>query len=144
MFMLNYGDMFDRLAYQRERRRATNNLHTRRYEKTPQGFLMRVYRNMKSRTSGVQKSKFHLYKGKELLDRDTFYEWAINDPDFQYLFKEWIATYCDRHFTPSIDRIDPSLGYELSNMQWITFSENCSRSRRLASQTWLETGTQIV
>ena len=48
--------------HNRKRREICN-----RYEKTPKGFLMRLYRNMKSRVKGVQQAKHHLYEHCELL-----------------------------------------------------------------------------
>ena len=111
----------------REYRALTNNAATKKYEKTEKGFLMRSYRNMQSRVTGVQKGKFHLYKGKELLDRDLFYDWAFNNETFNYLFKEWTDNGYNRKLTPSVDRIDSSKGYFLENMEWVTHSENSRR-----------------
>src|SRR5437868_1147795 len=66
------------LETQRRIRAKINNRYTHKYEKTPKGFLMRLYRNMQSRVTGVQKKKYHLYEGKELLPRAEFYDWALN------------------------------------------------------------------
>lgn len=110
--------------YVREYRKRTNNSATKRYEKTKNGFLMRCYRNMKSRVSGVQTTKYHLYKNKYLLPRESFYEWAKSSDDFHRLFDRWKAAGYNRKLTPSVNRIDPSLGYEVGNMEWITHSEN--------------------
>jgi hypothetical protein len=115
------------LAYQREVRKKNGNLYTRRYEKTKKGFLMRLYRNMQSRVTGIQHKKAHLYKGLSLLDRDTFYEWALNHPDFTQMFDDWVASGHDRKLTPTVDRIDSSNGYVLNNMRWLTHSVNSSR-----------------
>ncbi len=98
------------------------------YEKTPKGFLMRLYRNMQSRVEGIQKLKFHLYKGKYLLPRQEFYLWAENHPSFLKLFNYYISSGYDRKKAPSVDRINPDLGYELDNMEWVTMSENSRRS----------------
>lgn len=98
------------------------------YEKTKKGFLMRVYRNMKSRIEGVQKKKYHLYRGKSLLNKEDFYNWALQSEEFHKLFKEWETSKYERRLTPSVDRIDPSKGYEVSNMEWVTHSENSRRS----------------
>jgi len=111
----------------REYRILTNNASTKKYEKTEKGFLMRCYRNMQSRITGVQKSKFHLYKGKKLLDRNLFYEWSLNNDTFHYLFNEWTNNDYNRKMTPSVDRIDSSKGYFLENMEWVTHSENSRR-----------------
>lgn len=114
-------------AYVREYRKRTNNLATKKYEKTPKGFLMRAYRNMQSRIVGVQKTKHHLYQGKELLPREDFYSWSLNSDDFKILFNEWETSGHDRKLTPSVDRIDPEKGYSLDNMEWVTHSENSRR-----------------
>lgn len=99
----------------------------RKYEKTQNGFLMRAYRNMKSRILGIQKQKHHLYAGKPLLSKEDFYTWAKSSPEFQDLFTAWEESGHDRKLTPSVDRVDSSRGYELDNMQWITHSENSRR-----------------
>lgn len=114
-------------AMQRERRKINGNLDTKKYEKTKKGFLMRLYRNMKSRVTGVQKLKKHLYEGKSLLSRDEFYEWSENNQTFHDLFKVWEDSGYERRLTPSVDRVNSALGYELNNMEWIPFHENCRR-----------------
>ena len=88
-------------AKQREYRKRDGNAHTKKYEKTPKGFLMRSYRNMKSRVTGVQKTKYHLYAGKELLDRQDFYNWSLANDDFWRLYKEWTDSDYDSKKTPS-------------------------------------------
>lgn len=97
------------------------------YEKTPQGFLMRLYRNMKSRISGVQKQKHHLYKNKSIITKQEFYEWAKNNNDYPDLFINYVLSDFDRKLAPSVDRIDSEKGYEISNMRFVTMSENSSR-----------------
>lgn len=117
----------ERLVYQRARRKLTGNADIKKYEKTKKGFLVRKYRNMLSRIVGIQKVKFHLYTDKELLDKETFYEWSLASLDFNTLFDTWeLNKYC-RKLTPSVDRIDSSKGYTLDNMEWITHSENSRR-----------------
>lgn len=120
-------------AYQREWRRLNNNSSTKKYEKTKKGFLMRLYRNMQSRIDGVQKQKHHLYIGKFLIDRNTFYDWAINNNTFHILFDNYEKSGYDRKLAPSVDRIKSELGYELNYMEFITHSEN---SRRGCISRW--------
>tara|TARA_R110000868_G_scaffold322401_1_gene583335 strand:- start:30 stop:425 length:396 start_codon:yes stop_codon:yes gene_type:complete len=115
---------------QRERRVKNNNSTTKKYEKTNKGFLVRTYRNMLSRVNGVTKNKNHLYLGLDILDKETFYEWSINNEDFIMLFIIWSRLNYNRRYTPSIDRIDSKKGYTLDNIQWITFSENCRRGNQ--------------
>ena len=133
----------ERNRLRREYRKMTGNIDTHLYEKTIKGFLMRKYRNMESRVTGVQKLKSHLYKGLDLLDREEFYQWAESSDTFKSLFKVWVASGYERKLCPSVDRINSSLGYNLSNMEWITHSENSrrgsiSRNRRY-SPTSMET-----
>jgi hypothetical protein len=107
-----------------------NNLWTRNYEKTKKGFLVRMYRNMTSRVDGIQKKSIHLYGGLDILPKDEFYEFAFNDSEFHRLFKQWEDSLYQRRLCPSIDRIDAKFGYVLGNIQFLTMSENSSKTSR--------------
>jgi len=113
--------------YQKEYRAQNNNTCTRKYEKTRSGFLVRLYRNMKSRVAGVNKNKAHLYKGKYLLGKEEFYAWSNSSIAFAALFNTWELSNYDRKLTPSVDRISSEGGYSLDNMEWVPFTENCRR-----------------
>jgi len=116
-----------RNEWQRNHRAKTNSIHTKKYEKTTSGFLMRLYRNMQSRITGVQKQKYHLYEGKFLLSRQEFYDWAKNSSKFYELFESYKNANWDRKLAPSVDRVDSSKGYLIENMEWVTHSENSRR-----------------
>lgn len=120
----------DKLRKQREDRKANNNAWTKKYEKSKRGFLMRLYRNMKSRIEGVQKTKAHLYDGKSLLSKEEFYKWAINSSEFHRLFGEYEQSGYLRSLSPSADRVDSSRGYSTDNMEWVTMSVNSSRGAK--------------
>lgn len=113
-------------AKQRRLRDANGNYYTKKYEKTPKGFLMRLYRNMQSRITGVQIKKAHLYLGKEILSREDFYCWAFygSDRKFFDMFEIYEKSGFDRKLAPTVDRIDSSKGYSPENMRWLTHSEN--------------------
>jgi hypothetical protein len=100
------------------------------YEKTKKGFLVRKYRNMLSRVLGIQKRKKHLYFGKEILSKESFYAWADNHKEFHFLFFNWTKSQYDRRLCPTVDRINPEIGYVISNMRWLTHSENSALSGR--------------
>lgn len=110
--------------HRREYLKKVGNVSCQKYEKTHRGFLMRLYRNMKSRVTGIQKKCIHLYYGKELLPKDEFYNWANSNPDFYRIFDKYERSGYDRKEAPTVDRIDPSKGYTLNNMRWLTHSEN--------------------
>jgi hypothetical protein len=114
----------ERNARQREYRKQNGNKYTKKYEKTRSGFLMRCYRNMQSQVTGVQKQKYHLYQGKELLPRDEFYEWAKDQWSFYELWLDYWRSGYDQKLCPSVNRIDPNYGYTPDNMEWITHSQN--------------------
>lgn len=107
------------LNIQKVYRSNNKNKITKKYEKTINGFLMRTYRNMKSRVNGIQKNKNHLYLNKPLLNKDDFYLWSLSNSDFHNLFKKWEKSNYNRRLTPSIDRINSKNGYTLDNIRWI-------------------------
>jgi hypothetical protein len=118
------------LRKQREYRRATGNASTFKYERTKKGKLMRTYRNMQSRVTGVLQKKRHLYEGLPILSREAFYAWAEASPEFHRLYDGWVASGYSCGKSPSVDRIDTARGYVLGNMRWLTHSENSSLSSR--------------
>lgn len=117
----------ERLEYQKNRRIENNNQDTKKYEKTLNGYLMRMYRNMKSRVGGVQHKKAHLYLGKELMNKELFYEFAKCSPMFLTLFYQYEQQGYIQKLAPTPDRIDSSKGYTVDNIQWVTHSVNSSR-----------------
>jgi hypothetical protein len=109
---------------QRLYRLKTGNASTFKYEKSFKGFVMRMYRNMKSRITGIQKEKAYLYKGKELLPKDQFYSLAYSSVKLKELFNYWEAHHYNQRLTPSVNRIDSTKGYSIGNIEFITHSEN--------------------
>jgi len=97
------------------------------YIRTKQGFLKTSYNNMVSRVTGRSKSAVSSV-GQPIVARVLFEHWALNNPDFHYLFKEWQESCYDSKLSPSVDRIDERYGYELWNMQFVTHSENVTRA----------------
>lgn len=111
-------------AKQREDRKKSDDQATKRYEKTKGSYLMRSYRNMLSRVSGVQVKKAHLYEGLDILTKEEFYNWSINDETFNSLFDGYQESDYDMRLAPSVDREDSSLGYNLDNMRWLPHWRN--------------------
>lgn len=109
---------------QKNRTKLNGNLACKTYSKTVKGYLVRTYVNMRGRITGLLKKKAHLYEGKELLNKESFYEWSLSSPDFKRLLQEYEASGYDLKLAPSIDRIDSTGGYTLDNIRWVTHSEN--------------------
>jgi len=125
---------FDRLAWQKEHRKKNANADTKKYEKTHKGFLMRLFRNIESRISGIQKEKYHLYKDKTIdFTREEFYQWALSSETFLLLFQSYKDSEFKQALAPSVDRINSNEGYNFENIEWVTHSEN---SRRGANSQW--------
>lgn len=116
-------------------RRANQFAACKKYEKTKPGYLMRTYRNMLSRVSGILKKKAHLYRGLSILSKHEFYEWAGNDERFHLLFEKYKHSNFNIKLSPSINRIDTNTGYVHGNMEWITHSEN-SRLGSISSKRY--------
>ncbi len=117
----------EKLLQQREYRARIGNATTKKYEKTKNGFLVRMYRNMQSRVVGIQMAKHHLYDGVQLWDREVFYSWAKSSKSFHELFDKWQSSGYERRLTPSVDRINSNLGYFVGNVEWVTHGENSRR-----------------
>lgn len=113
----------DRARFNKRRREICN-----KYEKTLRGYVMRMYRNMKSRIEGVQKAKSHLYFGKFLLSKEGFYNIAMSSNELYELFKQYEKSGYVRALSPSVDRIDSRIGYTEENIQFITHRDNSQKS----------------
>lgn len=109
---------------QREKRKLNNDSATKKYEKSEKGYLMRAYRNMLSRVTGVQHRKAHLYEGLEILDKEDFYKWSLENSDFLSLFEEYKDSGFEMRLAPSVDRKDSTLGYTLDNIRWLPHWKN--------------------
>lgn len=129
---------------QREYRLVTKNIHTRQYEKTKSGFIVRLYRNMKTRVFNTTQDKFKAYTNKELLSKESFYDWINNNQDFHLLFENYEKNNYDRKLAPSVDRINPKLGYSLDNMRMISSRENSILGNRGKRKQFLVVQTNTV
>lgn len=88
------------------------------------------YAHMKARHEG-RASHYSHCEGKGLLSREEFFEWCKH-PEimtiFVALYFDWMNDGFPLGLSPSIDRIDPELGYVKSNLQWLTFDENSRKN----------------
>ena len=88
---------------------------------------MQTYRNMLSRVTGKLIKKSHIYEGLDILSKQEFYQWSLNETsDFHKLFEDYVSSGFNMKLAPSIDRIDSKEGYIMGNIRWITHSLNSS------------------
>jgi len=55
-------------------------------------------------------------------------KWVNSQPLFQTLYNNWIESECTTKFVPSIDRIDDSVSYTLTNIVLMTWEDNLKKS----------------
>jgi len=100
------------------------------------GFICKVYSSMRARVLGQdhQSKKYpKLWLDKELLSREEFYNWAISCEELRILYMEWVISGYQYKFVPTIDRINSDLGYSISNIRWVTFSDNAKNVKKSIS-----------
>lgn len=61
---------------------------------------------------------------------DQFYHWLDAQPQLIPLWKAWVASNYDSNLTPSVDRINDSIGYTLDNIQLMTWRENANKGAK--------------
>lgn len=87
-------------------------------------FLKKLYIAIKHRTTNPKSEKSKkFYKGLEIMNKAVFMSY-INDPMFNKLYDNWIASKKCRKLVPTCDRINPMKGYTKCNIIWRTLSAN--------------------
>jgi len=95
----------------------------KKYEHSKKGFLRKRYWNMVRRVKGTDGVRRTSNIGLPICTMKEFLEWA-NNPEFTRLWYSFVESGRLRSLTPTVDKIVPSLGYVIGNMQWLTMSEN--------------------
>lgn len=90
------------------------------------------YAHMKARHDG-RATHFSHCEGKGLISREEFFAWCKlpeNLSTFVGIWHDWMIEDFPLGLSPSIDRIDPELGYIASNLQWLTFDQNTEKNHK--------------
>lgn len=91
--------------------------------KTKVGLITLTYSNMQSRVRGQSRIETrHLFEGLELVEKETFITWALEDEVFHELYNTWVESGYKYGLTPTLSRIYTQEGYTLLNMNWVTQS----------------------
>jgi hypothetical protein len=112
---------------QRQKRKDYLREH-RRYDFV--NIWQRRYAHMKARHDG-KATHFSHCEGKGLLSREEFFEWCKDFSNlnvFIAIYFDWAEADFPLGLSPSIDRIDPTLGYVDGNLQWLTFDQNSTKN----------------
>lgn len=100
-----------------------------RYRGTKRGYLALKWKGIKERCTGKSTKGVHIYFGLPYVSREVFVKWSLSQPAFHRLWDAYQAAGRSMKLAPSIDRIDGTKGYLLSNIQYLTQSENCSKPK---------------
>lgn len=110
--------------------KCQNCWHKFKKKNSPHFYLRFKYSEIKKRcTNPRELIKNPNYKNKLNIDINTFYKLFINNEQYLNLYKKWQDSGFQYKLSPSIDRIDNNLPYQLGNLQFITHSENCIKDQ---------------
>ncbi len=87
------------------------------------------YNGMKSRIEGRANKRYNV-EGRDICTREEFISWCKSEKQmkiFLKLHKVWAKNSYTNRLSPSIDRVNNSLGYILDNIQWMAKTKNCSK-----------------
>lgn len=98
----------------------------KKWRRSPRGYLNRVYGGIKTRCTNTKHKKNAKYHGLPVMSWDEFVQWGLT-PEFEKMYAAYLQSGKDRKLAPSVDRIDPTKGYVLGNVQWLTLSDNSKR-----------------
>ena len=87
------------------------------YYKTKRGLITSLY----ARQKACSKRRGHPCPSYVF---EAFEEWIISQPNFKYLYDQWVVSGYERRLSPSVDRIDDGKGYSLKNIRLVTWFEN--------------------
>ena len=101
---------------------------TKRYRTNFERIKAHKYRGIVNRCTGKHKDRTYYVEGMNYLNWEEYESWwQTNFVDFLECYYVWKQSDYKNKFAPSIDRIESKKGYTPENMQWLTFSINCSK-----------------
>ena len=89
---------------------------------TKKGLIARIYSQQKARS----RKRGHMPPAYTLKD---FRDWLLGQKRFHTLFKIWENNNYDRHYIPSIDRLDNTHGYSFGNIRLVDWDTNDNKER---------------
>ena len=100
----------------------------RRYRNNPKRYLYHKYQGILNRC--VRGYGHKSYAGKEVCTEEEWNKWTKKTyKTFISLYEGWKESGYERRKAPSVDRIDNTRGYTTDNMQWLTLSANCKKTK---------------
>lgn len=84
----------------------------------------------------VNYKKDKTYYGLSFCGVEAFMEFSIKDSELKRLWVDWSTHGYDLKNAPSIDRIDVNLGYDIGNLQWLTYSLNTKKDSQVPVEAY--------
>lgn len=101
-----------------------------RYQNNTERLFRHKYYMMKQRVLGKNKKHKYTVVGKNLCSLNDFLSWCYSKNSmnqFIPIYQKWKDNKFVKKLSPSIDRINNNLGYEINNLQWLTQSNNSKK-----------------
>lgn len=96
--------------------KSCSNKITRAFFKTKRGIITSIYSaQLRSKKRNVSPPTYSV---------EWLKEWVFNNPIFDTLYNEWVASKYEKDLKPSVDRINDYIGYTKENIQLMTWEEN--------------------
>jgi len=112
----------------------------------PHFYLQTCYSELSRRVKTFDPLRPNYY-GLNKCTKSEFLNKFLTDSEFLRLYKNWQISGYKRRHSPSIDRINNSLGYTLDNIRFILHTENSGKDDRLPIEfynglNWLKFDSQ--
>lgn len=103
----------------------------------PESFLRKIYSALQSR---CRDSSDIYYFNMEYCSREKFINKFKNCAIYLKLHNEWVDSSFSPKLTPSIDRMDPNIGYLIDNLQMLVHPKNAAKDKKIAVDVFDRTG----
>lgn len=116
----NFGNRTDFKEKKLKVCRDCANIKAEAYRKSKLGLINYIYHNQRliSKNKGVEPPA---YNKQELT------QWFYAQDNFEDLYTTWLDGGCQKDDKPSVDRLDDSRGYSLTNIRLVSFRENVEK-----------------
>lgn len=106
-----------------KRYRAKHPQRSALYRKTFTGYFCEAYARIRKRCNSDSKA----YAGLFVLERSAWMQFLEDTKAIRFaLFQAWEKSGYQHRLSPSIDRLEPRLGYSVGNLRWMPQGQNSS------------------
>lgn len=97
--------------------------YLRDWRKTPRGVLQQAWFNFLRKIKNPNRPCY----GVPCCTREEFYDWALDNNDFNMLYSNWTKSGYKGDLRPTVNRIVGPIGFVPTNLEWVTQSESRRR-----------------